>query len=255
VTHFDAGTGDEWPRDGDLGADPFVFWDAAYVLGSLSSTDRREYEEHLSDCPSCRDAVSDLSGVPALLALLDGDDVAELADDQPELPPLRPELLESLLAKVTRRRRHWRQLAGTALAAAAVVLAIGLVVTFWPGQATQTHQPPQASASALTMMPVVPNSIEATVTLTSHRWGTSVEMSCTYHDKPGEAGDADVDGGDKMAMVAVGRDGSRTQLATWLAVSGVTAQPAGSTAMQINDIAEVQVVSSDTGAILLQRTL
>ena len=30
---------------------PYVMWDAAYVLGSLSSTERREYEGHL---PLCR---------------------------------------------------------------------------------------------------------------------------------------------------------------------------------------------------------
>jgi anti-sigma factor RsiW len=32
--------------------DPYSTWDAAYVLGSLSSSDRREYENHLSVCDS-----------------------------------------------------------------------------------------------------------------------------------------------------------------------------------------------------------
>ena len=51
-------------------------WDAAYVLGSLSSNERREYEAHLDVCDSCRAAVADLSGMPALLALLDRDEMA-----------------------------------------------------------------------------------------------------------------------------------------------------------------------------------
>src|SRR5689334_12737371 len=46
--------------------DPYVLWDAAYVLGSLSSAERREFENHMSACPSCRAAVSELSGMPAL---------------------------------------------------------------------------------------------------------------------------------------------------------------------------------------------
>ena len=50
--------------------DPYALWDAAYILGSLSSNDRREYENHLSGCVSCRSAVGELSGMPALLAML-----------------------------------------------------------------------------------------------------------------------------------------------------------------------------------------
>ncbi len=51
--------------------DPYETWDAAYVLGgSLSSTERREYEAHLSGCVPCRTSVGELSGMPALLAML-----------------------------------------------------------------------------------------------------------------------------------------------------------------------------------------
>jgi hypothetical protein len=57
------------------GTHEYAMWDAAYVVGSLSSVERREYEAHLSTCPSCREAVSELSGLPALLAQLDRDDV------------------------------------------------------------------------------------------------------------------------------------------------------------------------------------
>ncbi len=51
--------------------DPYATWDAAYVLGSLSADDRREYEAHMSLCRNCRDVVADLSVIPAWLALLD----------------------------------------------------------------------------------------------------------------------------------------------------------------------------------------
>jgi hypothetical protein len=56
-------------------------------------------------------------------------------------------------------------------------------------------------------------------------------------------------------MVVVARDGSQTRLATWVAVPGHSATPAGSTSTPIDQISAVQVVSADTGKILLERSL
>ena len=113
MTQFD-------PRGaGQLGdADPFAMWDAAYVLGSLDAEERRQYEAHLSTCVRCREAVAELSGMPALLALLDPDEVAALDEASPELPQPPPELLDSLLAKVSWRDRRRHRLSGTTPAAA-----------------------------------------------------------------------------------------------------------------------------------------
>jgi len=143
----------------DDAPDRYALWDAAYMLGSLSSTERREYENHLSGCPSCRASVA-----------------------------------------------------------------------------------------------VMPSSLDARVTLTSQGWGTRVEMACTYEWASEEAAE-DADAGDKLAMVAVSRDGNHTQLATWMALSGSTAVTSGSTSMRIDDIVAVQVISADTGDVLLQRNL
>lgn len=88
----------------------YAMWDAAYVLGSLSATDRREFEAHMGVCPSCRSAVAELSGMPALLSQLDRDELAAIdvetdqADRNGGEPSLPPELLPSLLAKVSWRR-------------------------------------------------------------------------------------------------------------------------------------------------------
>ncbi|MEO6793896.1 MAG: carotenoid oxygenase family protein [Mycobacterium sp.] len=57
-------------------------WDAAYVLRSLSESDHREFETHLDGCPSCRDSVNELSRLPALLSLLDPDDIAAIDDGE-----------------------------------------------------------------------------------------------------------------------------------------------------------------------------
>src|ERR1700743_672361 len=91
----------------------YAMWDAAYVLGSLSGVDRREFEAHMATCPACREAVAELSGVPALLSQLNRDEVAAIGASGPseslsETPALSPELLPSLLAKVRWRRRRTR---------------------------------------------------------------------------------------------------------------------------------------------------
>ncbi|MEB3021490.1 carotenoid oxygenase family protein [[Mycobacterium] crassicus] len=59
----------------------YALWDAAYVLGSLSASDHREFETHLDQCPSCRDSVDELSGMPAMLSLLNPDDFAGAIED------------------------------------------------------------------------------------------------------------------------------------------------------------------------------
>ncbi|HZA08727.1 anti-sigma factor family protein [Mycobacterium sp.] len=236
----------------------YAMWDAAYVLGSLSSADRREYEEHLATCQACRDAVSELSGMPALLARLDRDDVAAIddgdADSAMATPPL-PQMLTSLLAKVSWRRRRSRMLTWTVAAAAAVVLALGVFVALQATPPANPTAPPQPSATAMTLMQVKPSEITATMTLNSHSWGTRIDMNCTYAAPAAGPGNDSDEAGDKLAMVVVGRDGTQAQLATWVGLAGVPATPGGSTSMPMREIAAVQIVSADTGEVLLQRSL
>ena len=83
-----------FPRQGAPAAGPrgqdghkYAQWDAAYVLGSLSEKDWREFEAHLGECRACRDAVTELSGMPALLSLLDRDEVIDEDDPIAVRPP------------------------------------------------------------------------------------------------------------------------------------------------------------------------
>jgi anti-sigma factor RsiW len=226
----------------------YAMWDAAYVLGSLSPADRREFEAHLSGCPSCAQAVADLSGMPALLSKLDRDTVAAIneADQTAGVPATPPDLLPSLLFAVRRRRQRSRLVMWSSAAAAAVVLAVGVLV----GVAghSPTAPPPQASVSALPMAQVGTKVLASTVSVSGERWGTFINMKCVclapvyaHHDR--------------LAMVVVGRDGTHTQLATWVAEPGHTATPAGSISTPADQIAAVQVVSADNGQVLLERSL
>ena len=225
-----------------------AMWDAAYVLGSLSAADRREFELHMANCPDCRQAVAELSGVPALLSQLDREDVAAMEESGPPpaaTPEMSPELLPTLLATVRFRRRRTRLTTWVASAAAAVVLGIGVLV------GVQTHYstvPQQLTASAQPMAQVGTHLLDSTVSLTSQHWSTFINLKCVclaplnaHHDT--------------LAMVVVGRDGSQTRLATWVAEPGHTATPAGSISTPVDQIAAVQIVAADGGEVLLQRSL
>jgi anti-sigma factor RsiW len=237
----------------------YALWDAAYVLGSLSSADRSEYEAHLSSCPSCRGAVAELAGMPALLSRLNLDEVAaidEATDGSSATPPMSPELLTSLLAKARWRRRRARLVTWSrAAAAAAAILVVGMFIALRPNAGTPTPTPPPAE-SAVAMMQVAPSPFTATVSVNSQPGGTAIDMSCTYGEWPAGANhEEDQDAGDKLAMVVVGRDGSQDQVATWVALDGTTATPRGQTSMPVGQIAAVRVVSADTGQVYLQRNL
>jgi anti-sigma factor RsiW len=232
----------------------YAMWDAAYVLGSLSPADRREFEEHLSGCSFCGRAVAELSGMPALLSKLDRDTVAAInvelsaarrkADrTSPEVPS---DLLPSLLATVRWRRRRTRLMIWSSSVAAAIVLAIGVFVGV-AGHSPMSP-PPQASVSAVPMSQIGTAALTSTVSVNGQRWGTFINVKCVclapvyaHHDR--------------LAMVVVGRDGNRTELATWVAEPGHTATPAGSISTPADQIAAVQVVSADDGKVLLERSL
>ena len=93
--------GDNEVRNLTIGEnDRYATWDAAYVLGSLSASDRGEFEAHMATCPECREAVAELSGVPALLSQLDREVVAAIDASQAAVgtplaaPEMSPELLQ-----------------------------------------------------------------------------------------------------------------------------------------------------------------
>ena len=245
------------PSEPAVDAHEYAMWGAAYVLGSLSPAERREFESHMGNCKPCRQAVAEISGMPALLSRLDKDDVAELDEHGQAAsapPPPGPELLTSLLHKVTWRRRRSRVLTWAVAAAAAVVLIAAVLVALRSNPAVPAPEPPpQASPSALVMTPVTPTTVSATITLSSHQWGTQIDMNCTYGPEPENAAHEE-EAPDQLAMVVVGRDGSQSRLATWISLTGTTATPGGSTSMPIDQIAAVQVVSVDDGNVLLQRT-
>jgi anti-sigma-K factor RskA len=237
----------------------YALWDAAYVLGSLSASERHEYEAHLGSCASCREAVAELGGMPALLSRLDRDEIAAIDDgndDRSSTPPMPPELLTSLLEKARWRRRRSRLVTWTlGAAAAAVIVVVSAFIALRSNPVTSMPNPPQAE-SAVAMMQVTPSPFTATVGVKSQNGGTTIDMSCRYGEWPaGVQHEEDQDAGDKLAMVVVGRDGRQDQVSTWVALDGTTATPHGHTSMPVEQIAAIRVVSADSRQVYLQRDL
>jgi anti-sigma factor RsiW len=188
--------------------------------------------------------------VPALLSQLGREEVAAINEAGPTsalltAPEMSPDLLPSLLAAVRFRRRRTRMTMWASSAAAAVVLGVGVLVGV---QGHTVTAPQQATVSAQPMSQVGTNLLASTVSLTSQHWGTFINMQCVCLAPPDAHHDA-------LAMVVVGRDGSKTRLATWVAEPGHTATPAGSISTPVDQIAAVQVVAADSGQVLLQRSL
>jgi len=169
-------------------ADPFETYDAAYVLGALSPEDRAAFEAHLKQCPECARSVQELAGLPGLLSQVTPDMV------EAEEPPAG--LLPSMLRNVRQiRRRRVIATGGVgAIAAAAVAVAILLPVT--------------GDAAGTAMTPLGSFPVQATAAIAAVSGGSRVDMSCEYK---GEAYGAD------YVLVAVRRDGSEAELATWWA--------------------------------------
>jgi hypothetical protein len=233
-----------------MSADVYSDWDAAYVLGSLSPVERREYERHLATCSSCAAAVAELAALPGLLTKLPAVEAGGLllpASDVPVPATLLPRLARS----VARRRRRIRAFVASsvvvaAAAAAAVVLLIPQLV---PGAAP----PNTATGAEVTLSQVVPSSMTASIRLVNEVWGTRIEMNCRY-DRSGGSGPTDYSPGSThtYAMYVTDTAGHSTQIATWTAKPGSTVEPWGTTSLALDRIATVDVRSASSDQVLLR---
>jgi hypothetical protein len=99
-----------------------------YVVGAIDPAERAIVDNHLEFCPSCREELSGLAGLPALLGrvpLADAERLAEGGYGLPEMAEPSAELLNGLLRRVAARRRGRRWRSVLALAAAVAIAAGG----------------------------------------------------------------------------------------------------------------------------------
>lgn len=209
---------------------PFSRQDGAYLLGALSPQERRTYEEHLANCPICSAALSEVAGLPGLLARLP----AEAVEADPPPADLLPTLLRAVESE--RRRSRRRVQVGAALAAAAAFVAVALVGTAIvtaddPRPTTTTAAPVPPSPIAMTRVADIP--VRATAALVDKPWGTEIDLRCTYTEA--------VDGAYNLVLWAVARSGKSEQIAVWEVISNREARVTGSTSLHSADLAVLEV--------------
>jgi anti-sigma factor RsiW len=235
--------------------DPFVTYDAAYVLGALSPQDRAAFEEHLRGCTQCSAAVAELAGVPGLLGRVSAEDARGFVDPDRAPVPIPETLLPRLQHSVRQRRRRrtaW-QVAGAGLIAAAC-LAIGLLVgnPLSAGDISGSAPPTAASSSAVPQVTVALSAgsnvpVTAQVSLQDKAWGTELKLRCAYQDQSGSYPE-------RYALWVVGQDGARFEAAGWKTAAGVPVMNiTGATSLTREQIASIEVVD-DQGAVLLTGT-
>jgi hypothetical protein len=221
----------------------YATWDGAYVLGSLSSADRRDFETHLAGCDDCSRAVRDLAGLPGLLGRLDPE-VFDEGEPEPAPDTLLPRLVEAMHRG--QRRRTWFT-AGLAAAAAVVVTAGGALVLEQESSQTPVATKPPASAATATALPMTQvgtDPMTASVSLTPVAWGTRVDMTCSY---PRILGDYE---GGAYALVVHTFGGRNERIATWRGLPGRTMNLTAATVSRTSQIRSVEVTRLDGSPVL-----
>ena len=235
---------------------PFAHDDAAYVLGALSPAERLEFERHLATCDECSRSVRSFAGMPGLLDLVE----AEVLADPPADPPLPTTLLPSLNRVVeVRRRRRTVAIAGLAAAAAAVAaLAVPMVVGDDAPPASPSVSPPGTSSPAAevethAMAPQGEVPIEATLGLEEVTWGTRMLLTCTYNkDAMGDKYAIGIELPDEVdyLMYVTTDDGRTEQVGSWRSVTGTTMKVPAATSAARDDLASVEVRTTDGRVVL-----
>ncbi|MFE3753801.1 zf-HC2 domain-containing protein [Nocardia tengchongensis] len=230
--------------------DGYTTWDGAYVLGALARDDRREYEEHLTGCDSCRSAVSKLAGLPGLLALVDPETALSIAaqEDPPDTVPPPPERLLPALADralARRRRGRWWSI-GAAVAAAAAAVTIAVPVT----ASVAGHERPALVQQVVAQGPLKPQTdtpIQATFKVVSINGQTRVDMWCAY--PPADEKD-EVYGVWTLSMWVTRADGVQSKLAEWTVKSGQTLTLDGTASASPEQLKTVEIRNM-SGKVLL----
>jgi hypothetical protein len=225
----------------------FADWDAAYVLGALSPTDRRMFEKHIDGCDVCLAALADLASMPGLLSRVPPDRAmslltAAVSEEAPDAGS-RARLIERGTREAQRRRRaRW---AGGLAAAAAILIAVVVAVT-------TAIAPALRGIQVVALEPVVDLPLSATVEFADAAWGTRIEMTCRYTEPAGDDAPAE---GWPYSLVLTGVDGTTSEVSTWRALPGSTARLSASTALDVDEIAAVEIRSLRTGKVLMRTEL
>lgn len=230
--------------------DRFRDWDAAYVLGALSSEDRRAYEQHLATCADCSSDVAELAGLPGILSKLTPSDAVALLTEEDILSGVDEHLRDGVhapglvqrLAVAARRRR--RRIRFSVLGAAVAIIAIFVVggIAILPGQAPVV--------ATVAMAPVHQQVITADMQVTQKGWGTRFDWSCSYTSDAWESTTPV-----SYDLLVTQKSGTQTIVATWSSSGPKATGLSASSDIATGDIRSVEIRVSGTSTPLLRENL
>lgn len=225
---------------------PHAYDDGAYVVGSLSTEERRSFVNHLPGCPDCRESVRLLSGLPGLLASVDTEETGVLGGAPLEMPPpsLWPRLLSTAQFERSRKRRRGRVFAVAACLAVLLAVAVPLAL-FAPFSPVQ-----RGAVATVAMEKMKPVSgaamVSAEIGVTEKAWGTKVALHCSYVDAAQTTGQA-------YALFAVSHTNSAEQIGSWTAGPGQEITTDAATRFQRSELAALEIRRSDGETLLRSR--
>jgi hypothetical protein len=139
-----------------------------YVVGAIDPAERSVVDAHLDWCRDCREELSGLAGLPALLGRVPLADAERLTAEGQGLPDMTEppaELLNGLLRRVAARRRARRWRSVLALAAAVAIAAggtAGVVNALRPGAPAPAETVTGSSAGVTAQIRYSPTSLGGT---------------------------------------------------------------------------------------------
>jgi anti-sigma factor RsiW len=204
--------------------DPFLYDDAAYVLGALEPEERAEFERHLETCPDCLDRVRDARSLLPALATVPA----------AALEPVPETLLPGLLRRASADRRR-RRIGWSALVAAVAACAAAITVALLPSTST----PAPRSVPMAAVFTGVP--VRADAAVVAKPWGTEIELHCWYVGEPPPTA---------YVLQVRDRSGHKERLGTWRLVPGHETQYASGTALRPNQISRVEIALPDGRPVL-----
>ena len=225
-------------------SDPYVEWDAAYVLGALAPAERLEFEGHLTTCPRCQAAVAEIAGVPGLLAQVGPEDAARLTETTDPQEGLPATVLPEVLATVRRDRgRLTRTLLGVAAALALLLTGFGLAQLV---DRVGPQDPQRVAFDA-----IGPSYITANVNLVPVAAGTEVQVECQY------SGATDPEPGghySSYSIVVTDRSGHESKIKDWPISAHKVMTPSATTPLKLSEIGALEIRETDTDEPVLRAT-
>lgn len=216
----------------------------AFVLGGLDPEEHQAFTRHLRHCPACQQESAQLTGVPALLDLVDPAHVEAMSaeighPDAPALPSPAVLVPASLLDRMRadRRRRRWR----VGVAAAVLAILAGAVGASAGPLLERLNAPPTrplvASAGPVSGSAGGP-AAQVEIDLVTRTWGTQLDLRGSSLP-PGQV----------LYLSVTDREGHAYDVASWTGTPSGRATLTAACWMKPADIAQVQVHTRDGGAI------